>query len=264
MENNNSNYINSISRAISILSLYAKSADAYLGITQISRALGLHKTVVFRIVKTLEKEGWLVQDPNSNLYKLGINILGVASAVKSDYNHRDIFLDEINKLVKEFNEDVYLTAFSNMECLYIEKVDSTNTLAIKEKVGQTSPLHVAASAKVVLAYQEESVINEYINKPLKKYTEISITDKNKLIENLKSIREKGFEITYGELESGICGISVPIFNADGSFLYALSSGGPINRLEEKGIEHIKNQLLQASANITKKLSLIERYHSTRG
>ena len=56
-----SEYINSIVRATEILNLYRVKEVKYLGVTDISQALGLHKTSVFRIVKTLEHTGWLVQ-----------------------------------------------------------------------------------------------------------------------------------------------------------------------------------------------------------
>ena len=57
---NTGEYINSILRATSILNLYRTMNVEYLGVSDISRELGLHKTTVFRIVKTLEYAGWLV------------------------------------------------------------------------------------------------------------------------------------------------------------------------------------------------------------
>ena len=69
-------YINSIIRALNILELYGKLNTQYLGIAEICKELGLQKTTVFNIVKTLTHQGWLVQDTPNGKYKLGMNIRG--------------------------------------------------------------------------------------------------------------------------------------------------------------------------------------------
>ena len=58
-------YINSIARAVHILELYSKLNVQTLGIAEISKELGIQKTTVFNIVKTLTHLGWMIQDnPN--------------------------------------------------------------------------------------------------------------------------------------------------------------------------------------------------------
>lgn len=65
MQSKQPQYINSIIRALNILELYETLDVEYLGIAEISKELGLQKTTVFNIVKTLLHKGWLIQDsPN--------------------------------------------------------------------------------------------------------------------------------------------------------------------------------------------------------
>ena len=65
MQEKEPQYINSIIRATAILELYEKLNVQYLGIAEISKELGIQKTTVFNIVKTLVHQGWLIQDnPN--------------------------------------------------------------------------------------------------------------------------------------------------------------------------------------------------------
>ena len=72
--------INSIIRAIELLNLYDKDTKA-LGITELAKLMGLHKSSVHRIVKTLEYMGWLEQDPVTSKYKLGMKIMDVGSTL---------------------------------------------------------------------------------------------------------------------------------------------------------------------------------------
>ena len=79
-ENKHSQYINSIIRATNILELFGSKNAVPLGIAEISKELGLQKTTVFNIVKTLARQGWLVQDAPNGKYKLGSKLLMISSA----------------------------------------------------------------------------------------------------------------------------------------------------------------------------------------
>lgn len=68
MSENGVGYINSIIRATNILELYNKLDVEYLGLAEISKELDLHKTTVFRVVKTLEHQGWAT--PGSPQWKI--------------------------------------------------------------------------------------------------------------------------------------------------------------------------------------------------
>ena len=59
-----SQYINSICRAIEIIELFSKLQVKQLGVSEISKQLDIHKTTAFRILKTLEHVGWLMQAEN--------------------------------------------------------------------------------------------------------------------------------------------------------------------------------------------------------
>lgn len=62
---NESQYINSVCRAIAIIELFFKLQVKQLGVSEISKELTIHKTTAFRILKTLEYIGWLEQAENS-------------------------------------------------------------------------------------------------------------------------------------------------------------------------------------------------------
>ena len=69
MQEKEPQYVNSIIRATAILELYEKLNVQYLGIAEISKELGIQKTTVFNIVKTLVHQGWLIQDNPNGKYR---------------------------------------------------------------------------------------------------------------------------------------------------------------------------------------------------
>ena len=249
-------YINSIMRAIDILNLY-KNNKTYYGITEISKILNLPKTTVFRVVKTLEKKGWLVKDDVTNQYKLGFEILNVASSVTRDYNSRDIIIEEMKKLAQEFNENVVLHMYDDYTARCIEKIETQNVVKISSEIGKKSPLHVGASSKIVLAYQKPEIINHVIDQGLTKYTEKTITDEKVLLEDLAEIRRQGYSISFGEIDVGVTAVAVPII-CNEEFLYGLSIVAPTSRILVKGIEEIKSRLLDSTKKICEKINAIKQ------
>lgn len=249
-------YINSIMRSIDILNLY-KNNKTHYGITEISKKLNLHKTTVFRIVKTLEKKGWLIQDEFTNQYKLGFEILNVASSVTRDYNNRDIIIEEMNKLAQEFNENVVLHTYDDYTARCIEKIETENVIRISSEIGKKAPLYVGASSKIILAYQKSEIINHVIDQGLIKYTENTITDEKILLEDLAQIRRQGYSISFGEIDIGVTAVAVPII-CDEELLYGLSIIAPTSRILVKGIEEIKIRLLDSAKKIGEKINIIEK------
>lgn len=255
-EKKDDQYINSIIRAIDILNLY-KNNQTYYGITEMGIILGLPKTTVFRIVKTLEKKGWLIKNEITNLYRLGFEALDIASSVTRNYGNRDIILEEMKKIAEEFNENVVLHMFDDYSSRCIEKIETENVIKITADVGKKAPLSVGATGKTVLAYQKPEIINHVINLGLIKYTENTITDSKLLREDLAEIKRLGYSISFGEIDVGVTAISVPIlFNEE--FLYALSIIAPTPRIIIKGIEEIKSKLLNYSRKISDKINIIQK------
>ena len=78
--------VNSVLHATKILDYYASQRREYLSLTEISRAIGLHKTTVYRILRTLQSVGWIEQSSTNGQYRLGSGILMIASAVCALYH----------------------------------------------------------------------------------------------------------------------------------------------------------------------------------
>jgi len=81
--------IQSVHRAMQVLSLFSLDKTR-LGISEIGRALYLHKATVQGLVQTLAQEGFLEQDRGTRKYQLGLKIyeLGVILAGSLEINQK--------------------------------------------------------------------------------------------------------------------------------------------------------------------------------
>lgn len=256
MKKKDGQYINSIIRAIDILNLYTSNKTHY-GVTEISKNLNLPKTTIFRIIKTLEEKGWLVKDEPTNKYKLGFEILNVASSVVRNYSYNDIIIEEMKKLAEEYNESVFLHVYDDYAARCIQKIEMQNYIKISSEIGKKSPLHVGASSKIILAYQKPEIINYIISQGLPKYTNQSIIDGDELLEDLAEIRRLGYSISFGEIDLDVTAIAAPILYNE-ELLYGLSIIAPTSRILIKGVEEMKNTLLYSTERICQRISIIEQ------
>lgn len=254
--NDDNNIINSVVRAIHILRLYDEE-NKYIGITDMSKRMDLPKSTIHRLVKTLESEGWLVKDLKTDKYKLGFDILSVASVIRGQYDFKDIAVKEMRNLSKEVNETVILSVYTKYSGICIEKIDPQNKIKLISEPGQVIPLHSGATGKILLAYAPEEDIKKVLSGELEKYTENTITDPNILLNEIKEIKINGYALSEGESDEGSLGIGVPILDKSGNLIYGLSIAGPLGRMEGKGIDILIEKTKNTADKISKKLNLLK-------
>lgn len=241
--------VSSVKRALNIFDLYLESDEKELGLTEISKGINVNKSTVYRIVKTLEQEGWLIQ--NNNKYRIGFGVLKVSGKLLKDYNSRDYIVKELEKLVEKVKETAILSVFEDKWSICIEKADADNSVILKLKKGQILPVHAGAAGKILLAFQPEEVIDKVISYGLKKFNEKTITDGERLKKHLKEIRDRKYAVSYAEVDSSGATIGLPVFNKEGKIIYGLSVSGPIDRMKKKGTDYIINEVKKTAGNISR-------------
>ena len=243
-ESKHPQYINSIIRATNILELFGRMNAASLGVSEISKELKLQKTTVFNIVKTLAKQGWLVQDAPNGKYKLGSKVLIVSGAMIHDFSIEDRILQEMHSLRDLYNEDVVLTAMVDGLPVCVEKLQCSNVLRIQSKVGHLSDFLQGSTGKALFAWQTEAFQDRYLDSQ-------GITGQRRedIKRELSRIREQGYCITVSEQDEGVASVTVPIMNRHGIAEYSLAIIGEENRMREKGLAQMSEKLLQVARDL---------------
>lgn len=242
-------YVNSVLNAMQIINLFATEGTS-LGITDVSKKLGIHKATAFKIMRTLKSENWLMQDPKSSCYYFGIGMLPIAHAVERSFDLHDVLTQMMHELSSAFQEDVVLCKISTGGALCVIKIESNHSLVTSAKEGGLLPLHFGATGKSLLAYQTHDVIaNSYENNKHELRQSQSI-----FFDEMRAIRRQGYAITSGDYDSGIDAVAVPIFDRDGNVQYSLSIAGPTERLERIGLDAIRLALQQTVKKMEKILN----------
>jgi len=251
----NKGKVKSLIRAIRILESFGKKEK--MGITEISRKLGLPKSSTYDIVNTLLLEGILEREDESNKYYLGLRLFELGNRARANLEIRRVATPFLRNLNNLFDETTHLTVLDNDEVLYIECFESTKRLRTYSVIGVRAPLHCTAVGKAIMAFLPENEIMRIIrDKGLEKFTENTITDKEELLLELKRVRECGYSVDNMEHEVGVKCVGAAIHNHTGKVFASISVSGPSQRLKIEEIPEIADSVVSAAREISRKLGFV--------
>jgi DNA-binding IclR family transcriptional regulator len=222
-------------KGLQILEALATSPRS-LGITELSSLLELNKSNVHRLVKTLRAMNYVVQNEDRS-YRATMKLWKLGSSVMSHVNLVQLCIGEMNKLAQRTGESVHLSVLDGLRLLYIEKIDSAQSVRAYSERGGNAPLHCTATGKVLLAYSYDA-LREPISKMLDKHTVKTITSIRALDGDISAVRNAGYSVNVGEYRADVGGVAAPIFDADGKILAAIGISGPLSRLTKPRIKEL--------------------------
>lgn len=227
----------SLYKALLILNCFTKKGE--LGITEISEELGLYKSNVFNILDTFKKLEYVEQNEETGKYRLGIGVLRLSRALGDSFSITKIALPYMQEIANMTNERVYLGIPREDEVLYLDATYPSNDIGLmRSLLGETAKMYCTGIGKAMMAYLPQRLLRLYLEKPLERFTEMTITDADKLKEELALTRMRGYAIDNMEHEFGVKCIGIPIFDKAGVICAAISISGPSLRFSDERIEEL--------------------------
>lgn len=244
-----------LDRGLQILEAFSEERP-FLTVGELARVLGLNKTVVFRLVKTLAARGYLVRQQGGNAYGLGLRLAVLGSLVQMHDHLAQAAYPEMKALAAVTRESIYLAVLREGRSECVAAVDSSQVLKASYRVGFRGPLHAGATGKVLLAYAPRAVLEGVLSAGLPAYTPRTITDPAVLWEDLQRIRRQGYAVSAGELDPGVFAVAVPVLSDVGAAIASLSISGPEERLGSRAPEYVR-MAQEAAARIAARLGLVQ-------
>src|SRR6266704_5496612 len=140
----------SVRNAARVLRAFSRAGQE-LGITELSRQLGLGKSTVHRLVTTLAAERMLERGSTPGRYRLGLVLYELGSRVTEHVDLHQAALPVLTTLRHETGEMVHVAVLDGLEVVYVERLESHNLLPIFRQVGHRLPAHWTSSGKILLA-----------------------------------------------------------------------------------------------------------------
>ncbi|MBW5445267.1 helix-turn-helix domain-containing protein [Cohnella sp. CFH 77786] len=213
--------IQALDRALRILDLFDEH-NRELKITEISSRIGLHKSTVHSLLKTLQMHRYIEQDENG-LYRLGMRLLEKGQSILQGFDIREVAKPYLQQLSDQTGQTVHLVIRDGGEGVYIDKVEGSRAAIRYSRIGKRVPLHSSAVGKVLAAMAPP----EDLAKTLKNYvytlhTPNTITNEKAFREELERVRESGVAYDKEENEPGVRCAAAPVYDHGGQIAAAVS------------------------------------------
>lgn len=227
-----------------------------LGVTELSHRLSLHKNNVFRLLATLEAQGYIEQSTASDRYRLGVESLELGQAFLRGRTLLRRGRPILTALANELKESAHLATLRGFDVVHLDGALGQQLVLSSLRVGERLPVHCTALGKVLVGCAPENVREAYDRHltaadGLCARTGSTIIDRDKLFEHLRSVASAGFALDLEECEPGLCCAAAPVYDASGRMLAALSISGPAFRLGE---EHLLRCVVPAVTGAAEALS----------
>jgi DNA-binding IclR family transcriptional regulator len=183
-----------LSRGIRMLEILAEAAGP-LSIAELAAELGVHRSIAYRILRTLEDHRMVVRDA-AGAVNLGPQLAALARGVSRDL--QAAALPELTAVASDLSMTAFLVVLDGDECVTLVSVEPRHTNgSVAQRPGTRHPLGVGAPGIAIQSSLSDddasSLLPGYHVRP-----------------EVLETRSNGFATSHGEVIPGVSSVSVPL------------------------------------------------------
>jgi IclR family pca regulon transcriptional regulator len=242
--------INSLARGLVLLRCFTAERPT-LSLSELATMLGWQRTAPFRFVYTLQKLGYLQQEPGSKRYRLTPKVLELGFDYLHSLQLPEIVRPYLEQLRDNTGASAHLGLLDRLEVVYVLRIQTRLAIASNVNVGSRFPAHATAMGKVLLAFQPSLVLESLLNNGLTAFTTNTITDPLRFKAELQQIQLQGIAFSNEEYELGIRSIAAPVRDFSGNAVAAINISAPAAVLPQTGADsEVAQMVRQAGLDIS--------------
>ena len=240
-------------RLFQIIEYLAKSKD-WVSLRIMSRDLHISAAAVYRMLTSLEEIGYVRQHPEDSKYQLTLKIAWISAQVLDNIQLRSVAHPFMTELATLTNETTHLAVLQDTEFVYIDKVDHSQSIRMRSRIGQRGKLICTAVGKSILAFLPPDELERVLSHlKFEANTPNTITDVTKFREHLCLVREQGYAVDDEENEVGIRCLGAPIFDHMGELAGAMSISGWTISMTPERVLNLAPELISVCMKISREL-----------
>jgi IclR family transcriptional regulator, KDG regulon repressor len=226
--------LSSVATAMRVLQVFSEDT-VDIGISALAKRLGIAKSTAHRLASTLVAEGMLEQDRESGKYRLGLALFRLGALVRRRMEVSNEARPYLYSLRETINESVHLAILDGADIMYVYHLECTHAIRSRSDLGVRKPAHATAEGQAILAFQPPEVIQHVIARGLAAHTPKTVTNPERFLKSLATVRQRGCAVEDEESEIGMVCLAAPIRDDTGAVVAALGIAGPVTRLTKKAV-----------------------------
>ncbi len=236
--------LSSVTTAIRLLKAFSAD-DPELGISELSKRLGIAKSTVHRLASTLLADRLLEQNPDTNRYRLGIALFELGSLVRA---RMDVIAEAksiLTDLRTELEENVRLAVLDQDQVVYVHDFESPHPVRIRSWSGLSRPAVSTAEGIALLADAPEALIEKVLDGAGEQASGVR--------QRIREARRRGYAIDDLDNDTGTRCVAAPIRGADARVLGAIGIAGPRTRFRKSMFPTLSARALDAAHEVSLRL-----------
>jgi DNA-binding IclR family transcriptional regulator len=245
----------SVTRALRLLQAFDRY-HASRSVAELAQHTGLHKSIVTRLMATMAREGFVVQDPSTRRYRIGPMLFSAGSLYEPFAMYRELAEPVLSDLAARtgFTSCVGVPIGAEVIMVAVVEAPLTNGIRVSMVIGSRRPAYIGATGKVILSgmadHQVRALLGTAALKQWTPHTPASVQD---LLDELVEIRRRGYATNREESALGSGGVAAPITERTGAVSAALVVTFPVQFVSEAEMHVLAAQVVQAAQRISAQL-----------
>ena len=225
--------------------------ETEMSVSDLSRRLGIHKSIVSRMVASLRSWRLLDQDPGTKRVRIGPGAFQLGTLFINREPLYRVALPHLGALVSQTRHSAHIAVLDKPQLLVVASVESPQALRVILRVGERRHLHATAAGKVLLAYGRAELLDEVIGAVgLPALTPQTITSRAALERLLLEVRAEGIAWNHEESTRGAGAVAAPIFSAEAGIAAALCAVFPLSVVDASELTEIGENVREAANRIS--------------
>jgi IclR family pca regulon transcriptional regulator len=250
-----SDFVQSLEKGLKVISSF-DAENAQMTLTEVAKKVDLTRANARRILLTLQYLGF-VQCVDGKQFSLSPKVLTLGYSYLSALPYQELAKPYLQALAEKVHESCSMSVLDGYDIVYVARVQTNRIMTISLGIGTRLPVYATSMGRVLLSSLSDQEIQDFIHGlEIQKLTEYTITDKEKLIERIKLVRERGWALADQELEIGVRSIACPVKDKNGKTIAALNISGHASRVSKDEIldtylPHLKSTVAQIESALHK-------------
>ncbi|MDF2617644.1 MAG: transcriptional regulator, IclR family protein [Xanthobacteraceae bacterium] len=241
-------------RGLAVLRLFTRDR-AVVSVPEISRELRISRATAFRLVYTLEADGYLQRTPHSHAFKLGVNVLSLGFEYLGSQDLLDIARPILENLRDVTDASAHMGLRDGTQVVYVLKAASQHRLRSNVSVGTRLALHATSIGQALLLDAPRDELDRLFEGfEMLQYSDQTPATVQQLVDKLDEHRPRGYVAYRSAYAKGIDSVAAPVRDARGNIVAGINVSDheslPIMQ-EQHG--RLKDLVMEAAAGISMQL-----------
>jgi DNA-binding IclR family transcriptional regulator len=252
--------VSSLHRAVQILrALAAGAADGGQRISDLGKSLGFTQATTHRLLQQLVDEGLVEQSTASKRYALSLDFFSLAARAGDAGGLREHCRPALLRLGASLGDSIFLLVRAGFDAMCLDRWEGPFPIrSFTGDIGGRVPLGVGQGSLAILAHLPEAERDEVMRYNVPRIRHLGALDEVYLRTEVAKVRSQGYANTNSGLIEGMAGVAVPVFDANGRVVAALSIGTLTARLEGERLPVVVDLLQREAAALARQINPFDR------